>query len=187
MEIQKENISRINPGKPIKINNMFPTIIVDDFFTNVDEIISLSKKLKFEPPLSIENWGGLRTKSLHHNHYNLFNNIIVKILSNYFPNKEVKFSDSSVYFHKLKGGDKPKTHFHYDENFDISAVIYLSPGDINTGTTIFNKKREKQIIVGNEFNTLISYDSCKYHGPSTLNLKKERLTLNCFIKNIEVI
>jgi len=44
MEIQKENISQIDSKKPIKINNLFPTIIVDDFFTNVDEIISLSRK-----------------------------------------------------------------------------------------------------------------------------------------------
>jgi len=187
MEIQKENISQIDSKKPIKINNLFPTIIVDDFFTNVDEIISLSRKLKFEPPIPVENWAGLRTKSLHYNHYGLFNDIIVRILNTYFFAKQVRFSDSSVSFHKLKGGDKGKTHFHTDGDCDITAVIYLSPGDIKTGTTIFNKKGEKQIIIGNEFNTLIAYDGCKYHGPSTLNLKKERLTLNVFIKNIEVI
>ena len=186
MAIQKEVSLKIDSKKPIKINNMFSTIIVDDFFKNVDEVISLSKKLKFKPPTSVENWPGLRTKSLHHNHYDLFNAIILRILSNYYPDKEVKFSDSSVYFHKLKDGDKGKTYFHHDENFDITAVIYLSPGDIKTGTTIFNKNGEKQIIIGNEFNTLVCYDGCKYHGPTTLNLKKERLTLNIFIKNIEI-
>ena len=187
MEIQKEISSKIDSKKPIKINNMLPTVIIENFFKNVDEIISLSKKLKFTAPTSVENWPGLRTESLHHNHHDLFNNIIGKILSNYFPNTKINFSNSSIFFHKFKPGDYVKTHFHYDKNFEIAAVIYLSFGNIETGTTLFNKKREKQIIMGNDFNTLICYDGRKYHGASTLNLKKERLTLNIFIKNIKIL
>ena len=186
MEIQKEISSKIDSKKPIKITNMLPTVIIENFFKNVDEIISLSKKFKFKPPTSVENWPGLRTQSLHHNNHDLFNDIIGRILSNYFPNKKIKFSDSSIFFHKFNAGDQAKTHFHYDVGFEIAAVIYLSLGNIETGTTLFNKKREKQIIMGNDFNTLICYDGRKYHGASTLNLKKERLTLNIFIKNIEI-
>ena len=59
---------------------------------------------------------------------------------------------------------------------------------MGTGTTLFNKNEEKQIIIGNDLNSMVCYDGNKYHGPSsTLNLKKERLTLNVFIKNIEII
>jgi len=167
---------------------MFSTIIVDNFFEDIKKIIKISKQLKYHPPKSYDNWAGLRTKSLHLTHSDLFNSIIKKILSYYYSNKKIKFSDSSIYFSKLRRGDKGKTHFHYDENTQIAAVIYLSSGDMGTGTTLFNKNKEKQIIIGNDLNSMVCYDGNKYHGPtSTLNLKKERLTLNVFIKNIEII
>jgi len=164
---------------------MQPTIISENFFKNVDEIISISKKLKFEPPTSKDNWGGLRTASLHHSHYPLFNEIILGILRFYYPTQDLKFSDSFVHFHKLIPGYKSKTHYHYDDG-QLVGLIYLSPGDLKNGTTFFNKKEEKQIIVGNDCNTVVCYDARKYHGATTLNVKKERLTLNVAIRNIEV-
>tara|TARA_Y100001951_G_C11131523_1_gene178485 strand:+ start:68 stop:571 length:504 start_codon:yes stop_codon:yes gene_type:complete len=167
---------------------MFSTIIVDNFFEDIKKIIKISKQLKYYPPTKTDNWGGLRTKSLHLTHYDLFNDIIKKILSYYYSNNKIKFSDSSMFFSKLNLGDIGKTLYHYDEGTKIAAVIYLSSGNMKTGTTLFNKNEEKQIIIGNDLNTMVCYDGNKYHGPSsTLNLKKERLTLNVFIKNIEII
>ena len=49
----------------------------------------------------------------------------------------------------------------------------------------FNKDNKKQIIVSNDYNTMVCYDTKKYHGPTSLNLVDERLTLNIFIKNIK--
>ena len=65
---------------------MLHTIVVDNFFDNVDDIISLSKKLKYYKGSESDNWPGLRTKSLHDTHYNLFNSVIIKILNYYYPN-----------------------------------------------------------------------------------------------------
>jgi len=166
---------------------MLHTIVVDNFFENVDEVINLSKKLKYYPAPDNENWPGLRTKSLHSTHYNFFNKVILKVLNYYYPNSEVIYNNSHVAFSKLKYGDKGKTRFHQD-NVKLAAVIYLSDGDMASGTTIFHTKKDKQIIVGNKFNTMVAYSGEKYHGYTSLRLvKKERLTLNVFIKDIEVL
>ena len=166
---------------------MLPTIIVDDFFDDVEKIIKLSKTLKYYPRNQNENWPGLRTKSLHLTNYDLFNDIVLKILSYYYPPSQLKYSDTFVGFSKLKYGDKGKTRFHYD-NFKLAAVIYLSDGDMKSGTTLFHTEKEKQIVVANKFNTMVAYDGGKYHGFTSLKtVKKERLTLNIFIKSIEVI
>jgi len=168
---------------------MLQTIIVDNFFDDVDKIIKLSKTLKYYPRSQKENWPGLRTKSLHLTHYGLFNDIVLKILNYYYPASQLKYDDAYVGFSKLKYGDEGKTRFHYDDDVKLAAVIYLSEGDIKGGTTIFNNNNKKQIIVGNTFNSMVAYDGNKLHGyTSLLPFKdKERLTLNIFIKSIEVL
>tara|TARA_R100000742_G_C4201164_1_gene30233 strand:- start:34 stop:555 length:522 start_codon:yes stop_codon:yes gene_type:complete len=167
---------------------MLHTIVVDDFFDNVDDIINLSKKLEYHTPKNA-NWPGLRTNSLHDTHYDLFNSVVRKILSYYYPNKDMHYSDSYVVFSRLKYGDQGKTRFHVDDDTRIAAVIYLSDGDIEGGTTIFenNNKNKKQIVVGNTFNSMIAYDGNKRHGYTSLLPfnDKERLTLNVFIGNIQ--
>jgi|TARA_R100000030_G_scaffold85448_1_gene68677 hypothetical protein len=165
---------------------MLHTIVVDNFFDNVDDIISLSKKLKYYKGSESDNWPGLRTKSLHDTHYNLFNSVIIKILNYYYPNKKLHYSNSHVVFSRLKYGDEGKTRFHLDDDTKIAAVIYLSEGNIEGGTTIFENDNKKQIIVGNTFNSMIAYDGNKLHGyTSLLPFKnKERLTLNVFIGDI---
>ena len=165
---------------------MLHTIVVDNFFDNVDDIISLSKKLKYYKASESDNWPGLRTKSLHDTHYNLFNSVIIKILNYYYPNKKLHYSNSYVVFSRLKYGDQGKTRFHLDDDTKIAAVIYLSEGNIEGGTTIFENDNKKQIIVGNIFNSMIAYDGNKLHGyTSLLPFKnKERLTLNVFIGDI---
>ena len=163
-------------------------MVVDNFFEDIDKIISLSKKLKYTSATETDNWPGIRTESLHLNHYGLFRNIILKILNYYHPTAHVRYSNSLVCFSKLKYGDKGKSRLHYDGDTVLAAVIYLSEGDIETGTTIFNKNKKKQIIVGNEFNSMVAYDGNKYHGFTSLKplREKERLTLNVFINNVEV-
>ena len=167
---------------------MYPTMVVDNFFEDVDKIISLSKKLKYTSATETDNWPGIRTESLHLNHYGLFRHIILKILSYYHPTAQVKYDNSLICFSRLKYGDKGKSRFHYDGDTVLAAIIYLSEGNITTGTTLFNKDKKEQIIVGNEFNSMVSYDGSKYHGFTSLEplKEKERLTLNVFIKDVEV-
>ena len=169
---------------------MLPTIVVDNFFKDVNEIIKLSKKFKYFPPKKEEHWVGLRTKSLHINNYKLFNSIILKILKFYFPTKNTAYENSFIYFHKLMPGCKKsngETHYHTDSNVKLAGIIYLSKGDVKNGTTLFNKKKKKQIIVSNDLNTLVCYEGSKYHGPTLLDVNQERLTMNIFIKDIKIV
>ena len=77
---------------------MLQTIIVDNFFDDVDKIIKLSKTLKYYPRSQKENWPGLRTKSLHLTHYGLFNDIVLKVLNYYYPASQLKYDDAYVGF-----------------------------------------------------------------------------------------
>ncbi len=87
----------------------------------------------------------------------------------------------------MNKGDKGKTKFHRDKAV-LAAVIYLFNGDMQSGTTIFFNEKEKQIVVGGKLNTMVAYDGRKIHGFTSLNnLKEERLTLNVFIRDIEVL
>jgi hypothetical protein len=132
---------------------MLHSIVVDNFFKNVDEVINLSKKLEYHLAPNNENWPGVRTKSLHSTHYDFFNKVILKILNYYYPNTQLKYYNSHVAFSKLKKGDKGKTRFHQD-NVKLAAV----------------------------------YSGEKYHGYTSLkSVEKERLTLNVFIEDIEVL
>jgi hypothetical protein len=163
---------------------MHNTIIQDNFFKNVEDIINISKQLKFYPAREEDNWPGVRTKSIHETHYDLFLEITNKIINNYYPNSNFKFKNTLICFAKVKPGDKGKSHFHYDNNVKIAAVVYLSKGNIKSGTTIFNKNKQPQVVMSNDFNTMISYDGTKYHGLTDLNVLQERLTLNIFIGDI---
>ena len=167
---------------------MYPTIIKDNFFKNVDEIIDYSKTLEFKKPLKKEGWFGLRTESIHKDNYKLFNDIIVGVLKLYCFNN-FNFKNSKVCFTKLRYGDKHKFHYHRDYDNTLAAVIYLSKGDIDGGTTLFEKKNKKQIIVANTFNSIVVYDANKLHGYTSLVpfKKKERLTLNVFIGDIQCL
>jgi len=69
--------------------NMLQTIVVDNFFSNVDKVINLSKELKYHSAPSNENWPGIRTKSLHSTHYNFFNEVILQVLNYYLGLKNL--------------------------------------------------------------------------------------------------
>ena len=167
---------------------MLQTIFVDNFFDNIDDIINLSKELDYHTASKNENWPGLRTDSIHNTHYNLFNNVITKILNYYYLNKKFTYSNSKIVFSRLKHDDQGKTRFHVDDDVRIAAVIYLSDGDIEGGTTVFenNNKNKKQIVVGNTLNSMVAYDGNRRHGYTSLLPfnSKERLTLNVFIGEV---
>ena len=164
----------------------YPTIIGDNFFNNLNEKIKISKELKYYKPKKNDNWPGLRTESIHTTHPELFHAVVMKILSYYYPNTFIKFGNTSLVFSKIKKEDKSKSHFHYDVNSKLAGLIYLSEGDLKSGTTLFNDNKKKQVIISNDINTMIVYDAMKYHGITNLNVLEERLTINFFIREINI-
>ncbi len=106
-----------------------------------------------------------------------------------FYEKNVSYDSSFIHFHKITPEcvkNSKLTDFHRDTDVQLAGVIYLDSNGIENGTTIFKEKNQKQMIISNDINTLVCYDGSKYHGPTTLNVKKERLTMNIFIKGIKI-
>ena len=168
---------------------MYQTIIKDNFFENAEDIVKYSKTLKYHKPTKNVFWFGKRTESLHTLNRKLFDDVIYKVVDLYHPNTKYRYYDAVVCFTKQKHGDKVKSHFHRDDDCRIAAVVYLTEGDINGGTTLFDDFNKKQIIVGHTFNSMIAYDGNKLHGFTSLSSfkKRERLTLNVFIRDIEIL
>ena len=107
---------------------MYPTIIQDNLFQNPYEIIEISKKLKFYPPNKKENFGGTRTKSLHKTHKELYLKIVSSVVGNYYFNKKVNFTDTTVHFSKIKKKDRGRTWYHYDDttcDYQCMAIEYI--------------------------------------------------------------
>lgn len=173
--------------------NYYPTFILENFFQNPDNIFNYSKTLKFFKPKKNENWKGVRTKSFHLINRELFDYIILKILSVYydFSFHNVKYLNAHIMFHKIDlkdslNFDKKHAYTHRDIDDELAGVIYLNK-KINeeTGTNIFDDNKNKIIKVSNSYNTLVCYDAKKIHGINNI-LDKERLTIVIFIGKIEI-
>ena len=165
---------------------MNPIIVKNNFFVKPDEVVEFSKTLEYNLPSSNQNWPGVRTDNLADIDKGFFGQVMLKILSSLYGDKPVRFEDSWLHFHKIKKGDEAKISYHVDEDFELASVIYLSEGDIDNGTTLFDENGKKQVIVANKYNSMILYDSNRLHGATNMNFDKERLTLVAFFKNIKV-
>tara|TARA_Y100000593_G_C4139420_1_gene251451 strand:+ start:84 stop:590 length:507 start_codon:yes stop_codon:yes gene_type:complete len=164
-----------------------PIIIKNNFFKDPDTVAEYSKTLDFKPPLSYQLWPGLRTDNLSDIDKNFFLDVMLKILSTLYSDKEFRFEDSWLHFHKIKKGDKAKISYHKDKGFKLASVIYLTKnGDIDNGTTIFDENGNKQVIVANKYNSMVLYESNKLHGATNMDFDEERLTLIAFFKDIIV-
>lgn len=174
----------------------YPTIVVENFFKNPDEIVEYSKKLNFINSKDWHtkvNWIGSRTESLHIKNKILFNFIVEKFLSIYYGNElnNLKYFNSYVYFHKITLKDfenySKKNTIHKDK-CKLAAVIYLNKNIYNeeTGTSIYDKNKNRLIKVSNSYNVLIGYDAKKLHSPTKIE-DENRLTINIFIGEIKKI
>jgi len=173
--------------------NYYPTIIVEDFFKNPDLIFDFYKKVKFFKPKNNENWPGVRSKPFHKINMNLHKYIMNKIISVYYNYniQQVFWENANIQFHRIKPSDlktwnKKQTHIHKDENFEIAGVIYLNKNTIckKSGTTIYDKNLKEQVIVSNNFNSLLLYDANKFHGITEFT-DLETLRIVIFINNIK--
>lgn len=168
---------------------MVHTVVNDYFFDDVDNIIKWTDSLEFLSPGENDNWPGERTRSLHTVDQGFFNHTILKILSHYYDVNKISYGNTFLYCHRIKPGDYGKTGYHIDNQpipFKIASVIYLTDGDIDSGTSIVNENHEKQIVVANKTNTMVAYDAQKWHGPTTLEYNKERLTFVAFIGSVNL-
>ena len=171
----------------------YPTIVVEDFFKDYNSILNFYKKVKLYKPKKNENWPGVRSKPFHKINIDLHNYIINKIISIYYNYnlQQVFWKNANVQFHKVKPFDlktwnKKQTHIHKDKNFEIAGVIYLNKNITckKSGTTIYHNNLKEQIVVSNNFNSLLLYDANKFHGVTKFT-DLETLRIVIFINGIK--
>ena len=118
----------------------WPTLIVDDFFTNPHDIVKFSKTLKYTQAHDAR-WPGTRTDFLHKVDKDFFLWSTQKILTVLYPMNvpELKWQ-AGQHFQRI-----PHTTYgdegwvHGDRNSEFTAIIYLSNHPQN-GTCLYEGK-----------------------------------------------
>jgi|TARA_R100001463_G_scaffold99933_1_gene154365 hypothetical protein len=170
---------------------IYPTIVVENFFKDTKLIFDFLKKVKWSRAKDDENWPGVRSESFHKINPELHSFIMNKIISVYYEYRlqQVFWESASIQFHKTKPSDfkkwkRKETHIHKDNRVEIAGVIYLNKTICEkSGTTIYNKDLKKQVVVSNNFNSLLLYDANKFHGVTEFT-DLETLRLVIFINKV---
>ena len=117
---------------------IWPTICVDNFFDNPNEIVELSKQFTYGP---IDNAPGTRSESIHTLHTSFSEYLCVKMLSLYYPNdiQNIRFLSTSS-FQKVPANLKYDNWVHKDDNYEITALLYLNE-HTDSGTSIYHRKK----------------------------------------------
>tara|TARA_R100000935_G_scaffold54214_1_gene82793 strand:+ start:865 stop:1521 length:657 start_codon:yes stop_codon:yes gene_type:complete len=127
----------------------WPTMCVDNFFDNVDEIIQASTKLKFYVDED-GRWPGKRTNNLQIEDSSLASFINLKILRLVVPHfKNQLMYGASSGFQRIDDSYGKEGWIHQDNDTELSAIIYLSDSK-NCGTSIFKPKNYKSFFKHND-------------------------------------
>ena len=137
----------------------FPALQVNNFFNDSDNIINFSKNQNYNYDKT-GLYPGQRTDGLNNLDYNLFVYVTQKIMRLFYPDIEIfkktlwegisyfqKINYDDVKLHSEVGG---KGWVHKDNNSMITAIIYLTPNDLNSGTSIYKLKKEGSNIDNEE-------------------------------------
>ena len=84
---------------------LFPSLAIDNFFNNPDQVVKLSKTCEYEPHPN-GKWPGTRTKSLHIINPEFHIQVGRKILATLFPNTHEKIQYSSSEFNVSKNNSR---------------------------------------------------------------------------------
>lgn len=179
---------------------LYPTLMIDRFFENPDEIVKFANKLDYTIEDGKGIYPGKRSQPLHELNYSLFDYINKKVLRLYYPDFEVfknlnyeakthfqLIAYKDVEYHITNSKYPGIGWIHRDPNL-ITAIIYLTKKNSISGTTIWKRKLE-----GND--TPIDCDSVKipyYAGKSvnennykdSLNQTIDYYTETCYSKSI---
>ena len=150
---------------------IYPTIIMDDFFTEPEKIKNFSSKLKYFKDKD-GKWPGKRSVPVHEIDYNFFNYFHLKILSILYPNDYRKISyTANACFQKISGNRHQNPGWvHEDIGSEITAIVYLSHHK-NCGTSLWKKKNffdsDSTAFEKHNFNKVLSkaiefYEDCIY-------------------------
>ena len=119
---------------------LFPSMCIDNFFQNPDEVVRYAKQCKYYPSETGE-WPGKRTKRLHLISPELHRHFGRKVLATLFPNnyENITYNMANVCFQKISPEYINKGWIHVDGPADLTVIVYLSKHK-KCGTSIFQYK-----------------------------------------------
>ena len=127
---------------------MWPTMIVDDFFTDPERVVELSKTLKYNSTDGL--YPGKRSEKLHLVDKAFFDWSTAKIIALLYPmHSNIIELKAFQMFQRVP----PKVYgdagwVHHDHFSEITSVIYLSHNK-NSGTSLY---KGRHFIVGSDHN-----------------------------------
>lgn len=128
---------------------VFP-LCIDNFFDEPDMIREWANSLPKERSED-GSWPGYRTLPLHEIDREFQVSLVLKILSAYYDLKytNVSWTSCNAYFHVIPKYSEDTNSLsnvgwvHQDEETDLAGIVYLTPNaDVNSGTSLFNLKKE---------------------------------------------
>ena len=160
---------------------MFPTIVMDDFFTNPEKIKDFISRLEFTRD-SDGKWPGERTLPLHLINYDFFEYVNKKVLSILYPNNfmDLAFTAQS-YFQKISSKRHPNPGWIHKDTTEATAIVYLSKHK-NCGTTLWTNKN----FYNSEKTAQIKRDFNKKEKHQKDEVEAIKLHNNNFEKNLEI-
>ena len=126
---------------------MYPSIIVDNFFPNPDEIVEYSKQLEYAPDPE-GRWPGVRSQHFHLVDKEFHQYLGQRILRNFYHDMSginwtlvAGFQKTSP-FHEDQYHIKNRGWTHHDLASQFGGIIYLNKNpDPDTGTNLYKEKR----------------------------------------------
>jgi hypothetical protein len=120
---------------------LFPSLCVDGFFQNPDDIVKYANTLTYQPAKS-GKWPGVRSEALHRINPGLHRTIGRKMVTLLYPNnvEQILYNEGLLYFHKVPNDFVNEGWVHADDA-DLTIIIYLSRHK-NCGTSIYELNRE---------------------------------------------
>jgi hypothetical protein len=170
----------------------FPTVIVENFFKNPNDIVKYANTLTYNGPKEGQYWIGKRSELLHKINPELFNFICNKIISIFYNGKKesVGYEDAQVCFQKIGESDvkkfleKKSNLLHRDIYGSLTGLIYLSKNqNFENGTKISTNQQEDHILVSSKYNSMLCYEGSQLHGPIG-SKDEDRLTIVFFIHKV---
>jgi|APGre2960657373_1045057.scaffolds.fasta_scaffold85268_1 hypothetical protein len=134
--------------------NCFPTICVDNFFDNPNEIRAFAESLEYKSCNELGGyWPGKRSQDLHITAPEYFNKFTLKVFAlfyDYRKHKDIKWT-VNTYFQIVEPsqyGGIDSAWIHQDKNYMAAGVVYLNE-DINLecGTSVFKPKSPNHNVI----------------------------------------
>jgi len=130
----------------------WPTLIVDNFFTDPHAIVKLAKTFKYTQDI-LNEWPGTRTSPVPEVDKEFFRWSTKKIMALLYPmNLDGMSWDALQYFQRVPYKIYGKEGWvHNDDKFEFTSIIYLSDYS-DSGTCLYE---------GKHFNTVAKYEEEK--------------------------